>query len=83
MDEYYKYIVLETYPDGSTWTHWFVTKEDAEWAVLDMQAVHKGRKYEIRERVFPNESDTIENKIVSNNLQHMFFKTPEQEKTDG
>lgn len=43
------WVVIETYPDGGTWTHVFLSKQDAEWAIEDMKAAHAGRGYEMSE----------------------------------
>lgn len=47
---YYKWIVLEGYLDGFVWTHYYTTKQNAEWAIEDMQAAHKGRTYNLIEK---------------------------------
>lgn len=47
--EHYRYLVVEHYPDGGTWRHYFTNKLDAEWAIEVMQGDHKGRKYVLTE----------------------------------
>ena len=46
---HYKWTVLETYRDGFVWTHPYTTKQNAERAMEDMQAAHKGRIYKLVE----------------------------------
>lgn len=44
----YEVAVIERYPDGTKWTHYFVTKEQAEEAVDMAKTAHPARNYEIR-----------------------------------
>lgn len=45
----YEVAVIERYPDGTKWTHYFITRADAERAIREMTDAHSGRTYEIRE----------------------------------
>lgn len=50
MSEFgYTYKVIEHYPDGGAWTHWFRSERDALWAIEDMQEFHRARIYELIE----------------------------------
>lgn len=46
-----KVAVVERYPDGGKWVHYFQSLEDAERAVEENRAWHPSRTYEIRECV--------------------------------
>lgn len=41
------YHVVEHYPDGGVWNHWFPTLRTAEDALEDLRSAHKGRTYEL------------------------------------
>lgn len=41
--------VVERYPDGTKWVHYFPTEADAKRAVEQNQEAHPARTYEIRE----------------------------------
>lgn len=43
----YKYRVIEHYPNGEKWTHYFISKQNAEWAKEDMLEAHPGRTYDV------------------------------------
>lgn len=47
--KHYKYLVVETYPDGFKWNHYYKDREGAEWGVEDLTEAHPGRTYEIKE----------------------------------
>lgn len=46
---YYKWLVIEGYPDGGTWSHFFTTKDAALDAIEQMREAHGGRTYELHE----------------------------------
>jgi hypothetical protein len=43
--------VVERYPDGTKWVHYFPSRHDAEQAVEANKEWHPARTYEIRETV--------------------------------
>jgi hypothetical protein len=45
----YEVAVVEHYPDGTKWVHYFLTRSQAEEAVELNESAHPGRTYEIRE----------------------------------
>ena len=45
----YTHKVIEHYPDGGTWSHYFRSARDAKWAIEDMQEFHRARIYELIE----------------------------------
>jgi hypothetical protein len=46
---YYKFRVIERYPDGTKWTHYFETKTAAQTAIDDLSRPDKRRTYELIE----------------------------------
>ena len=40
------FVVIEHYANGDTWTHGFATRQQAEWAIEDLQEAHPARRYE-------------------------------------
>lgn len=44
----YPWVVIETYPDGGTWMHFFESNRAAARAVKDMERAHVARRYELR-----------------------------------
>lgn len=47
MENYYKYKILEVYRDGDKWTHYYPSKQQAEWGMEELKAAHPGRSYEL------------------------------------
>lgn len=45
----YKVAVIERYPDGTKWVHYFQTDHTAREAMKLGQEAHPARTYEIRE----------------------------------
>lgn len=45
----YEVAVIERYPDGTKWTHYFTTHEAAVAAIEQLTDAHSGRTYEIRD----------------------------------
>lgn len=44
----YETVVIERYPDGTKWVHYFNTRSDADNAVEVNQGAHPARIYEIK-----------------------------------
>lgn len=38
-------VILEGYPDGSTWTHYFFNEESARWNLRALREAHPAREY--------------------------------------
>lgn len=47
---HYTWVVIETYKDGFVWTHYYLTKQMAEWGIEDLREAHKGRTYDLVEK---------------------------------
>lgn len=45
MQTKYNHVVLEGYPDGTTWTHTYLSQELALQGMEQLKAAHKGREY--------------------------------------
>lgn len=47
MSKSYRYVVTETYPNGETWSHYYMNRQDADWGMEDLIAAHRGRTYKL------------------------------------
>ena len=39
------FAIIEGYPEGGTWTHYFWTELDARWNLEALREAHRGREY--------------------------------------
>lgn len=40
-----EFVVLEGYPDGGTWTHYFHDEKTARWNLRELRKAHPAREY--------------------------------------
>lgn len=45
MTDDYRLAILEGYPNGETWTHYFHDEDTARWNLEALRAAHPGREY--------------------------------------